>query len=101
MIDWRALAPQAEALARYAALCEAKAGRLPWTGALAQMHNRRWLKEQAPDTLQRYPGAIEEGQCECGGICLIGAADETGLYHRCTACQAVYRVAWSNDAKET
>jgi hypothetical protein len=100
MINWAALAPQVEALARFTALREAEAGRRPWSGALAREHNRRWLVANGPEWLVPSPALVEEGKCECGGVCLIGAADETGLYHRCTACGAVYRVAWSLYTRE-
>lgn len=96
MINWLALAPQVRALAGHEALRQAQLGRLPWTGALAREHNGRWLKDSVPARLARQAGLVEEGQCECGGVCLIVAADEQGLYHRCTACRAVYRVAWNH-----
>ena len=101
MINWRAVLPQVEALARFVAVREAEEGRVRWTGELARERNRRWLETNVPEYLKKYPGTTEEGTCECGGICLIGAADETGLYHRCTACRAVYRVTWSSYEGET
>ncbi len=101
MINWSALAPQVEALALHIALRQAELGLIPWTGALAREHNRRWLTAAMPDWLEKNPGLVEEGQCECGGICLIVAADETGLYHRCTLCRTAYCVPWSNYQSET
>ena len=95
MIDWGAVLPQVEALARFTALGEAEAGRLPWSGALAREHNRRWLAANERARLAQSPALIEEGKCECGGICLIFAADETGIYHVCQGCRTVYQVRWS------
>ena len=99
MINWLALAPQVQALAQHAALRLAQAGIIPWTGELARAHNRRWLKENAPGRLEKSAGLAEEGQCECGGVCLVFAADENGVYHVCQGCSAQYRVAWSDYAR--
>ena len=93
MINWLALAPQVRALAQHEALRQAQLGAIPWTAALAREHNRRWLKENVPDQLANSPGLAEEGQCECGGVCLVVAADEQGIYHQCQACKVIYRVA--------
>ncbi len=95
MINWRLLAPQAEALALHIALQQAETGIVRWSGALAREHNEHWLAKNIPDRLAMSREIVEDGRCECGGVCLILAADEMGLYHRCTACRAVYRVAWS------
>ena len=95
MINWLALAPQIQALAQHEALHLAQVGTSPWTGALARAHNRRWLKEITPGLLEKSAGLAEDGQCACGGVCLVFAADENGIYHGCQGCGAQYCAAWS------
>lgn len=91
---WELIA-QVETLARYAAMKAARRGELPWTPELAREHNRDWLKTNVPHVLEQLPNAVEDGRCRCGGLALLGHADERGLYHRCVRCGATYLVEWS------
>jgi hypothetical protein len=86
MLNYVLLGPQIEALALVEALRQARLGKMAWTGALAREHNRRWLEKNAPDILVEFPGVVEDGRCECGGMCLVLAATPDGLYHVCQVC---------------
>lgn len=88
------LVAQVEALTLYVAMQAARRGQIAWTPELAQEHNRDWLSQHVPHLLAQLPNAVEEGRCPCGGLALLGHADERGLYHRCIRCGATYLVEW-------